>query len=149
MGNLVYSCNKLTQQRSALRMLHARQTLNERDLEDHGFKSDIPKAPNNYLMCSQAHMVEMDLKTNFLWAKLLTANRDTELMQIVLPGPYHGTLNGKCLLFWKVWLSGLLFAQDAMHLASVRTQERESVVEVYVPEDKAWNKLFHKDANTR
>lgn len=49
-------------------------------------------------MCSQAHMVEMDLKTNFLWAKLLTANRGTELMQTVLPGPYHGTLNGKCLL---------------------------------------------------
>lgn len=27
-------------------------------------------------------MVEMDLKTNFLWAKLLTANRDSELMQL-------------------------------------------------------------------
>ena len=44
-----------------------------------GFYGDIPKGPNNYSMCSEAHMGEMDPKTNFLWSKYATAYLDTEL----------------------------------------------------------------------
>lgn len=38
----------------------------DRDLEEPGFYGDIPEEPNNCLICSKAHMVEMDPKTNFL-----------------------------------------------------------------------------------
>lgn len=37
--------------------------------------------PNNYLMCSEAHMVEMGLETNFLRSTPITAYLDTELTQ--------------------------------------------------------------------
>lgn len=138
MGSWVYSRSKPTQQSSAWRMLHARQILTVRDLEHHGFKSDIPKAPNNYLMCSQAHMVEMGLKTNFLWAKLLTANRDTELMQLVLPGPYHGSLANALkdsLVEWTTFCTRIWVKTDQCYHrcypASVWTQEADSVVVVY------------------
>lgn len=52
--------------------------LNDKLIQN-GFYGDIPKGTKNYSMCSEAYMVEMDLKTNFLRSKKVAAYLDTEL----------------------------------------------------------------------
>lgn len=77
------SCIKKQKQQSLLSwccMPH--KSPNDRDSEHYGFNGDIPPtAPNNCLMCSGEHMVEMDLRTNFLWSRnQCGANMNTKLL---------------------------------------------------------------------